>query len=227
VIFDSVMILMAKQPQPGKTKTRLSPPLTPQEAALLYEALLKDSLDLVSRIANTDLAVAVSPPGSLPYFREISPPGALLIPIEGENVGVCLERSFQALFEIGYRKGFAIHTDGPSIPAVYLEEANQALDKVDLVIGPGEDGGYYLIGMKQPRPELFQNISWSTGDVLTQSLAKARFLNLTVHLTPVWYDVDFLPDLLRLHEELEHLPADKLVHSRIFFQTHLIGKKIK
>jgi len=114
----------------------------------------------------------------------------------------------------------AINTDGPSLPVDYLTDAVQTLEKVDLVLGPGEDGGYYLVGMKQPRPEIFKDIPWSTREVLSQTLKKVETLNLTTDQTPYWYDVDILPDLLRLQDELTHIPADRLVYTRYFFQTH-------
>lgn len=218
--MDSAIILMAKQPQPGKTKTRLCPPLTHEQAASLYEALLKDTLVLAGELGNAHLAVAISPPDALAYFRRITQPGVLLLPVEGETIGVCLYQSFQELFERGYRHVLALNTDGPSLPAQYLRQALEALEEVDLMLGPGEDGGYYLIGMKQPHPALFEGIPWSTGEVLSHTLAQAEQLNLRAQLTPTWYDVDHLPDVLRLHDEIRQLPSHRLVHVRAFFQQH-------
>ncbi len=86
-----------------------------------------------------------------------------------------------------------------------------------MVLGPSEDGGYYLIGLKRPCPELFQGIAWSTGRVLAQTVERAEALGLSVALTPPWYDVDTASDLDRLRNELASLPAGALLHTRRFF----------
>lgn len=220
MISESAIILMAKQPQAGRTKTRLCPPFTLESAALFYEALLRDTLALVGNLVGVQIAVAVSPPDSLVYFHQIAPPGTLLIPVEGETIGVCLDRSLSMLLERGYRKALALNTDGPSLPREYLAQAVQLLDENDLVVGPGEDGEYYLVGMKQPIHSIFEDIPWSTGDVLARTLAQAERLGLRTALTPSWYDVDSPADARRLLAELPRLPAESLAHTRQFFHQH-------
>lgn len=217
---DTLIFLMAKQPQPGKTKTRLCPPMTFVQAALLYKALLMDSIALVGMVQSARLAVAVTPPDALPYFRQITPADTLLLPVSGESIGTCLQRSFQAAFDHGFRKALGLNTDGPSLPVEYLATAVRLLDETDVVLGPGEDGGYYLIGMKQPHPELFDGIAWSTDAVLTQTVDKVLQVGLPLQYTPTWYDVDLLSDVLRLHRELALLPPEQLPHTRAFFQQH-------
>jgi uncharacterized protein len=220
---DSAIVLMAKQPRAGKTKTRLCPPFTPESASLLYEALLKDTLMLAGGLERVQLAVAISPPESSPYFEQITPPCTLLIPVEGHTIGVCLDRSFVSLFERGYQKALAFNTDGPSLPHEYLAQAIGLLDEYDLVLGPGEDGGYYLVGMKQSCPAIFENIPWSTSEVMTRTLAQAERLGLRTALTPPWYDVDSPADVQRLLTEMNQLPPDRLVHTRQFFRQHPIS----
>jgi rSAM/selenodomain-associated transferase 1 len=215
---ETVIFLMAKQPQPGKTKTRLCPPMTFDQAALLYEALLKDSIAMVGDLHQVHFAVAVSPLEAMPYFRQITPDGTLLLPVAGASIGVCLQRAFEEVFERGYRKAMALNTDGPSLPVEYLVQAIRLLDSADVVLGPGEDGGYYLIGMKQPHPKLFSGIPWSTDAVLSQTAAAVEQLGLRLHRTPTWYDVDLPSDVLRLHRELATLPPESLRHTRAFFQ---------
>lgn len=217
---DSAIVLMAKQPRAGKTKTRLCPPFTPESAALLYEALLKDTLALAGSLESVQLAVAISPPESSTYFEQITPPGTLLIPVEGHTIGVCLERSLMSLFERGYQKALALNTDGPSLPRKYLVQAIGLLDEHDLVLGPGEDGGYYLVGLKQPCPAIFEDIPWSTSQVLPRTLAQADRQRLRTALTPPWYDVDSQADVQRLLTELGQLPLERLVHTRQFFRQH-------
>jgi rSAM/selenodomain-associated transferase 1 len=214
--WESICIIMAKQPQAGSTKTRLCPPLSPTEAADLYEALLKDTLALAGSLEGIDLAVAITPPDSRPYFEGITPAGARLMPISGCHIGDCLVQSFENLFELGYKKAIALNSDGPSLPPAYLLQAAQALEQNDVVLGPGFDGGYYLIGLKHLHRAIFDGIAWSSRKVMNQTLQRAAALGLSVFQTPVWYDVDTAPDLRRLIAELNHRSPDHLVHTRRF-----------
>ena len=182
---EAVIIVMAKQPQVGRTKTRLCPPLSWQDAAALYEALLLDTLSLVSALQGIDLAVAITPPESQPYFERIAPAGTLLLPIEGSDIGDCLSQVIKIVLRMGYCKALALNSDGPSLPPEYLQQAIDYLDRYDLVLGPGHDGGYYLVGMRRAASEIFRGIAWSTDKVLSQTLERARALGLQVWLTPV------------------------------------------
>jgi uncharacterized protein len=223
LIADCALIVMAKQPQPGRTKTRLCPSLTPQEAALLYEALLLDTLTLAVSIPGVQLAAAITPPDSEPYFKRIAPHGTLLIPIQGADIGECLSLALSELLQRGFRRVIALNADGPSLPPAYLQQAVHLLHDHDVVLGPGEDGGYYLIGLKRAEPQLFKGISWSTGQVLEQTIMQAHQLSLRTALTPPWYDVDLPADVLRLRCELEHLPVDRLLYTRSFFNRQAVG----
>jgi len=213
---EAVIIVMAKQPQVGRTKTRLCPPLSWQDAAALYEALLLDTLSLVSALQGIDLAVAITPPESQPYFERIAPAGTLLLPIEGSDIGDCLSQVIKLVLNMGYCKALALNSDGPSLPPEYLQQAVDYLDRYDLVLGPGHDGGYYLVGMRRAASEIFRGIAWSTDKVLSQTLERARALGLQVWLTPEWYDVDTAADLGRLQADVERLPQDRLVFTRRF-----------
>jgi len=200
---DVGLVIMAKQPVVGRTKTRLVPFLTAEEAAQTYEALLLDTIDLVAKLSSvTDLAVAITPPESRSYFEGITPPGTPIHPVVGVDIGTCLRQALGWLLAYGYRKALAINSDGPSLPATVLQQAIFALEDADLVIGPGEDGGYYLIGMKQLHCEIFESIPWSSAQVLSQTLERAAKLGLRVVLTQPWYDIDTPSDLLRLQAEL-------------------------
>jgi uncharacterized protein len=213
---EAVIIVMAKQPVVGKTKTRLHPALSLQEAADLYQALLMDTLELASNQLWADLALAITPPQSRQYFEEITPAGTLLLPVEGRDIGECLRWALSLALEMGYHKALALNSDGPSLPSGYLGQAGAYLEKADIVLGPGEDGGYYLVGVKQEHIEIFEGIAWSTEKVLSQTLERAARLGLNTRLTPQWYDVDTPADLLRLIKELVRLPPDRLPHLRRF-----------
>jgi rSAM/selenodomain-associated transferase 1 len=213
---DSAIVVMAKQPQVGRTKTRLCPPFTSEEAAGLYEALLRDTLTLAGSIHGADLAVAITPAAARDYFAALTPPGTHLLAISGADIGECLASSIADLLARGYRRVIAFNADGPSLPAACLEAALAALDSCDVVFGPGEDGGYYLVGLNQMQAALFQGIPWSTAQVLANSLEKAQALGLRIQLLPAWYDVDTAADARRLAGELQHLPPERLPHTRAF-----------
>jgi rSAM/selenodomain-associated transferase 1 len=211
-----VLVIMAKEPAVGQTKTRLCPPLTPTEAAALYEAMLRDTIGLVAGLEGVRLAIAVTPPEATDSFRRISPVEAILLPVAGADIGNCLNQVLGRLLADGHSQAIALNSDGPTLPAAYLRQAIVRLNGADVVLGPSEDGGYYLIGLKQPRPELFRGIEWSSQRVTAQTLARAEAMGLSVALLPRWYDVDTAADLDRLWAELATLPAGVLPYTRCF-----------
>ena len=216
-------IIMAKQPQVGRTKTRLCPPLTLQEAADLSECLLLDTIALVGQLPGLDLALAITPPSSHAYFTRVTPPNTRLLPVEGENIGACLVQALGALLDLGYRNALAINADGPSLPAEYIHQAADLLDQADLVLGPGEDGGYYLVGMNRLHRGIFDEIAWSTSRVLAQTLQRSHALGLSVALAPPWYDIDTVVELIRLDNDLRELPVDRLTNTRRFLAGFNLG----
>ena len=121
----------------------------------------------------------------------------------------------------GYAGALAFSSDGPTLPVSYLRQAVTRLDDVDVVLGPSEDGGYYLIGLKEAHPGLFQGVEWSTEHVTAQTLARAEAEGLSVALLPRWYDVDTAHDLDRLRAELAVLPAGTGTHTRRFVASNV------
>jgi glycosyltransferase A (GT-A) superfamily protein (DUF2064 family) len=117
---------------------------------------------------------------------------------------------------MGWRKVLALNADSPSLPPAYLKQAEQLLDEFEIVLGPAHDGGYYLVGMQRPHLGIFQDVTWSTAQVLAQTLERAGALGLRAGLTPEWYDVDTIADLLRLQSDLNNLPPGSLAHTRKF-----------
>lgn len=211
---------MAKQPYPGRTKTRLYPRLTPQEAANLYEALLLDTIALVATLEDIDLAVAATPAEARTYFEGITPPASKILAVEGKDIGECLTRTIESLLEMGYHKVVALNADGPSLPVEHILLAFQHLEDHDIVLGPGHDGGYYLVGMKELHREIFSGIRWSTPEVLSQTLGKTAELGLKAALTPEWYDVDTPEDLLRIKADLQVIPESQLANVRRFLSEN-------
>jgi rSAM/selenodomain-associated transferase 1 len=214
-----VFVIMAKRPAVGRTKTRLCPPLEPAEAAALYEAMLRDTIESIAQLDGVQLAVAVTPPEAIEDFRLMGPPDAVLLPVAGADIGDCLHQVLGRLLADGRPKAIAIDSDSPTLPVDCLRQAIDRLDEADVVLGPCEDGGYYLIGLKRPQPELFRDIAWSAAQVTAQTLARIEALGLSVALLPAWYDVDVAVDLERLRGEMVSLPDGALRHTRRFLQS--------
>ena len=199
------LIIMAKQPIPGQVKTRLCPPLTPEEAAEFASTFLSDSVASAKQANCAEVVLAYSPATARDWFAERFP-GIALIPQQGNDLGERLKNVLDAAWKLRYQPCVVIGTDSPDLPNTYLQEAFEALrpgsESHDLVLGPSEDGGYYLIGLKWRHPELFTEITWSTNQVLEQTLQRANSLHLRVHLLPTWQDVDTFADLQALQARL-------------------------
>lgn len=195
-----ILIIMARRPTPGQTKTRLCPPLTPAQAALISEGMLRDTLDLARQVAGVRPALAISPDGAESYFAALAP-DALLIEQGAGDLGARLARVTSAAFAGGARAAGALSSDSPAVPATYLARAFTLLSEVDLVLGPTEDGGYYLAALRQAAPPIFNTVPMSTSTVLRDTLAVAAGLGLRAALLPPCYDVDTAADLARLHAD--------------------------
>lgn len=183
----------------GQVKTRLIGDLTPAEAAALHGAFLEDLLArLVFGEFHLRLAWAVAPgepvpSGPVPGLRQ-----------EGRDLG---ERLFAALRRMGedYPVVAALGSDHPAVPLQVIHQAFERVERgADLVLGPAEDGGYYLIALRAEalHRELFQGIPWSTPQVLAATLERARTLGLALELLPQGADVDTPEDLRRLAQRL-------------------------
>ena len=193
------VIVMAKRPVAGNTKTRLTPALSPQQAADMYERLLLDTLANVQARDDCTTIIAIDAAESADYFTTIASSAPQLEQI-GDALGDRLNTVLTAGLSEGYAAVFALSSDSPDLPASHLDDAFAALDRddVDVVVGPTEDGGYYLIGWKQPWATMVTDVKMSTPDVLADTLAIASGLGAKVHLAPRWYDIDDPVDLDRL-----------------------------
>lgn len=194
------LAVMAKVPAAGEVKTRLCPPLAPAEAAALARCFLLDRLDQLGAVPDADPLVAFTPRGGEAAMRDVVSAGIRLIPQEGADLGARLDRVLTDLLTEGYAGAIAVDADSPTLPTAYLRRACGALrdPAIDVVVGPCEDGGYYLIGLRAPAPALFRDMPWSTATVTEETLVRARRLGLGLALLPSWFDVDRGEDLARL-----------------------------
>jgi hypothetical protein len=198
---------MTKAPQAGQVKTRLIPPLTPDEAAELNKAFLRDTTLTISSAAMTNSACGVAvytPLGTESVYDDILTPDFLLLPQRGENFGERLYFAAEDLFKCGFESVCLIDSDSPTVTAKSFSRAIELLSSGGdhIVLGPSDDGGYYLIGFNKLHSELFERIDWSTDVVLNQTKRSAREIGLDVKLLPSGYDVDDAGSLRRLCNEL-------------------------
>ncbi len=198
------MAVMAKAPRPGKVKTRLSPPLTLEQTAALNIRFLRDTTANLAIIPGTAGVISYTPAGDEALFEDLLPDTFALVLQRGDTFGERLLFAAQDILAIGYGAVCLIDSDSPTVPAAAFQQAAEALAQPGdrIVLGPSHDGGYYLIGLKQPHPEPFEGITWSTGSVCEETIARCREANLEVVLLPTWYDVDDAATLAVLNEEL-------------------------
>jgi rSAM/selenodomain-associated transferase 1 len=196
---------MAKHPVPGRVKTRLARVLGPKTACDLFRAFI---LDLADRLRPLPYEVTWAYwPRAAPFAALL--PGARCAPQRGRDLGARMADAVAVAFAAGRGPVLVIGADAPHVPTAALAEAARALvETADLVLGPAEDGGYYLIGLRGPEPSLFQSIAWGTDGVLTATLARAAARGLRTHLLPGTFDVDEADDLMRLRALLARGEVD-------------------
>jgi rSAM/selenodomain-associated transferase 1 len=194
----TVLIIFAKEPSPGQVKTRLCPPLSPQAAARLYGQFLEDVLEEMARLPQIKMALAYTPVPARPFFQNLPVPGLDLTAQVGADLGERLQQAFDWGFAQGFGEVLIRNSDSPDLPGRVVTEAREVLEsgRAQVILGSCPDGGYYLVGLGSPQPQLFQNIAWSGPTVLADTLARAESLGLSVHLLPSWPDIDTCDDLL-------------------------------
>ena len=189
------LLLMAKAPIPGHVKTRLVPPLTIEQAAALYEAMLTDTVARLRRRAATHrVHVAVSP---ATCDRARFPAAWHVFPQAAGDLGARLHAAFHETLTDDASPVVAIGVDSPTLPWSFLTQAFAALERADLALGSTEDGGCYAIGLRQLPQDFFAGIPWSTERVCQALASRARQLGLAVRHLPRWYDVDTMADVER------------------------------
>lgn len=190
-----VLGIYAKQPVPGQVKTRLSPPLSPEQSASLYQVSLQETVCRMQALQGIDQVICFA--GEQDWFSETFP-GIPLMPQMGAGLSARLSDSLIRLWSRGYRRVVMIGSDSPDLPYPLVEQAFELLLGNDLVLAPASDGGYVLVGLSTCQPALFEKIPWSTGRVFDETLAKAAALKLRVAELPGWEDLDDLAALKRL-----------------------------
>ena len=249
------LAIMTKAPQAGRVKTRLVPPLTPEEAAELNKCFLRDTAAAISsacsrrsvgdaskmqfehagashsEAATGACGIAVyTPVGAESAYTDILPVDFSLLPQRGDKFGERLYFAVEDLLKCGFDSVCLIDSDSPTVPAENFAEAVELLSKTEdrVVLGPSDDGGYYLIGVKKPHRHLFEQIDWSTERVLHQTMQRATEIGIEVKLLPTGYDIDDDATLRRLCNELLGEQGDDSVapNTRRFLSGLVEQKKL-
>ena len=210
--------VLFKEPVPGRVKTRLlSADFSAAAAAGLYAAFLRDTFNLVRTVDADCYGAVYAPPASPEFLAPFHDSDFWVLEQKGDNLGERMAHFFGESFARGMEQSVLIGSDSPGLPAPFLREALEALKTHEVVLGPALDGGYYLIGLSRPRPEIFSGVLWSSPVVLCQTLEKLREAGklASTHLLPPWYDVDHKQDLDLLRRHLQNgrrLPENPFPH---------------
>lgn len=199
---DCTLVIMAKAVRPGAVKTRLEASLPADAIAGLYRCLLEDTMDLARSLDGVAAAI-MSPAADVEHLRSMVRGTIQVLAQKGTGLAAGLESVFESA---AGRRTIAFNSDSPHLPASVLRQAFEVLGSCDLVVGPTNDGGYYLVGAKAPHPGLFAASAMGTATALEMLLARARELGLSVGVTDEFYDIDVGADLNRLAEELRLAP---------------------
>lgn len=171
------LAVMTKAPRAGQVKTRLTPPLTPEEAAGLNVCFLRDISAAIMKAGNDVRGIGCyTPLGSEEAYRDILPAEFQLVPQRHGDFGQRLAGAIEDLLAVGFDSVCLINSDSPTVPAAVFAEAARLLSAPNeqVLLGPSDDGGYYLIGMKKLQLRLFERIDWSTDRVLSQKIGRAH-----------------------------------------------------
>jgi rSAM/selenodomain-associated transferase 1 len=199
---------MLRVPGREPVKSRLHASLGLEAATLLYRCFVLDTLDAAGRVPGVEVIAAFSPAAARAAMAGLAP-GMRQLAQRGDDLGARMANLVTDLLEAGHAAALVTGSDLPTLPAARFAEAARVLagGRADVVLGPSEDGGYYLIGLARPAPALFADMRWSAPDVLAVTCERAQRLRLRVHRLPPWYDVDTAADLLRLRDDLASAAA--------------------
>ncbi len=198
----SALIIFAKAPIEGYVKTRLCPPLTPDEAASLHGSLVLDLLERCQTLKGCDRILAGAPTPDHPFFGAMKTRFKIQIWEQvGDDLGARMTHTFQSALGTPYQSAVIIGADIPGITVQLISSALKSLQDHDVVLGPTEDGGYYLIGLRSPSPQLFENITWSTNTVFSLTQEKAKAMDLSLKVLPKLRDLDTMEDLQAFTQE--------------------------
>ncbi|MEL6771701.1 MAG: TIGR04282 family arsenosugar biosynthesis glycosyltransferase [Bacteroidota bacterium] len=203
----SALLVFAKRPEPGRVKTRLTALLTPEEAADLYAAMLRDALGAYAALGcAVRLYLAPDEQGNAPALPDGWVPGGVTVHAQhGDGLGQRMLHAFVDGFRAGHERLVVIGTDHPTLPLAYVEMTFELLreEPLRVVLGPTHDGGYYLLGQNDLFPRLFTDMTYSHDGVFEETLRRAAEVTAEPVVLPTWYDVDTPAELQQLCREMD------------------------
>jgi rSAM/selenodomain-associated transferase 1 len=205
-LTNRTLVIMAKAPRPGSVKTRLAESFSLRAVTELYRCLLNDTLALAQVLDHVEIAI-MCPASDVEDLSRAVAKTVSIVPQTGQGLAAGLASAFAHFATPGHQRVIAFNSDSPHLPASVLETAFDVLEACDLVVGPTNDGGYYLVGARASHPGLFTNDGMGTASALEALLTRARALGLSVHLTDPFYDIDVAADLTQLANELQRMPG--------------------
>lgn len=213
------IIIMVKVPIAGAVKTRLQPFLSAEQCATLAACFLRDTISKVKHLKN-QLIIAYSPIEKRDVLLEILEDEQTLIEQKGKHLGERIIHAFEFAFSQNSDSVVVVGTDSPTLPSEFITQAFENLTESDAVLGATIDGGFYLIGLRKLKREIFESVEWSSPQTFEQTTRNIENINLKLSLLPVWYDVDTPVDLKRLKDELAKNP--KLAPKTFEFLRELV-----
>ena len=212
---DIDVLIFAKYPQPGAVKTRMVPPLTFEQAATLHRLSLQVICEIVLDKAHLHATLVVTPDETADSFGRVIERNDVAYRPQGEgDLGTRLRRAVSRVFDDGGRDVILLGADTPTLPLSYLQDAISALRRHDVVMGPCDDGGYYLLGLHGSHTALFEQIDWGGSLVASQTRARADAAELNLAELPPWYDLDRFENLVRAAEDLRASSAGESAAQR-------------
>jgi len=198
------VLIIAKFPQPGLVKTRMVPSLTDDQAAKLHRVCLHSVCERVSANKNTKPILVFTPDNQLESFQHfVSDHVDDYWPQGGGDLGVRLIRAINHAFSQNAERVILLGADSPTLPIEILPQTIEKLTHHDAVIGPCDDGGYYLLAMTSPQPELFRDIDWGSDKVADQTKERAVHSAIDLYELASWYDIDRYDDIVRAQDDLK------------------------
>lgn len=206
-------VVFAKYWQPGAVKTRLAAAMGADPAAALYRVFLETLVRRLSPLAGVR-QLRFTPFEHRRAFVDLANGGWQVEEQGGGDLGSRLQQCCTEAFQRGLRRVLILGSDSPNVPLDYLQSAAELLNRFPVVLGPSDDGGYYLVGVSGTVPPIFEEMTWSTPDVWAQTVTRLQENEVPFAELPAWYDVDELNDVERLFGDLRHVQEPELVALR-------------
>ena len=217
--LNCTLVIMAKAPRPGRVKTRLTESLSIPAVLALYRCLLEDTLELSKSLKGVEVVV-VCPEADQEELAQLTGEGVSVVAQQGEGLAAGLTFVFRHFTAGGGHRVIAFNSDSPHLAPSVLQGAFELLATHDVVVGPTNDGGYYLVGAQADHPTLFEDDGMGTRSALDRLLARTKGLGLSTSFSEPFYDIDVANDLIPLARELQLAPSKAPRTARWFSEWH-------